>query len=385
MRRLHNQIRQYEWGSREAIATVQGRPVPSATPEAELWVGAHPASPSVIDGDGPLDGFIASAPGELLGADAFARFGARLPYLLKLLAARKPLSLQAHPDERQAAAGYAAEEAAGVARDAADRSYVDPHHKPEVLVAWTEFEVLCGFRRPAVSAELLADLGVAALDPVVAALRAGDLQGAVSTLLSWPESGRAELVAEVTTAADRLPAASAELVGLLNKEFPGDLGIVVALLLNHRTLQPGEAIWMPAGNLHSYLRGTGVEILAASDNVLRGGLTPKHVNVPELLKVLVFEPLDDPIIAPVEVADGVVSWPAPIADFRLTRVRLRPGDEPVRLAPDGPRTVLCLSGAVTVADLASGVDLVAGQAAFGGAGDGPLTFSGAGEVFLASL
>jgi mannose-6-phosphate isomerase len=385
MRRLHNRIREYEWGSREAIAAVQGRPVPSEAPEAELWVGAHPGNPSVVDGDGTLDSFIASAPSELLGADAVARFGARLPYLLKLLAASKPLSIQAHPDELQAAAGFAAEEAAGVPREAAHRSYVDPHHKPEMLVAWTDFEVLCGFRRPADSARLLAALEVAELAPVVAALARSDLRGAVSTLLTWPQEQRPGLVAGVVGAAGRLPAAQCELLGLLAKEFPGDLGIVVGLLLNHVTLRPGEAIWMPAGNMHSYLRGTGVEILAASDNVLRGGLTPKHVNVAELLKVLVFEPLDDPIVTPVEVVPGAVTWPAPIADFRLTRVRVAAAAPVGPLTPSGPRTVLCLAGTVTVTDGESSIELAAGEAAFGGAGGGSLTFAGAGEVFLASL
>ena len=204
MRRLHNRIRPYAWGSREVIARVQGRPVPSEGPEAELWVGAHPDCSSLVDGE-PLADVIASAPGDLLGAEALGRFGARLPYLLKLLAAERSLSLQAHPDARQAADGYAAEDAAGVPRDAAHRSYVDGNHKPELLVAYTEFEALCGFRPAEESAELLDALGVMALKPVVGALAVGDLREAVRALLSWPAHTRADLVEEAVAASGELP------------------------------------------------------------------------------------------------------------------------------------------------------------------------------------
>jgi mannose-6-phosphate isomerase len=157
------------------------------------------------------------------------------------------------------------------------------------------------------------------------------------------------------------------------------------LLLNHVTLAPGQAIWMPAGNMHAYLRGAGVEIMAASDNVLRGGLTPKYVNVPELLRVLRFEPLVEPIMAAVTVAPGVVTWPVPVPDFRLHEIRLDADTPSVRLDVAGPRTVLCLAGRVAVRDGQGEVSLGGGEAAFGGAHGGTLTFTGAGEAYLASL
>jgi mannose-6-phosphate isomerase len=376
MHRLRNPIRRYAWGSRSVIAGLQGRPVPSPEPEAELWIGAHPADPSTVEPDGtPLTEVIAARPAEVLGEAVVGRFGARLPYLLKLLAAGAPLSLQAHPDAAQAAAGYAAEEAAGVPRDAPHRRYVDPHHKPELLVAVAEFRALCGFREPAASAELLAGLGVPGLAPAVAALRDGDLAGAVRWLLAHPAPG--ELVSAVVKAGAPAPA------GELATSYPDDVGVVVALLLNLVTLAPGEAIFMPAGNLHAYLHGTGVELMAASDNVLRGGFTPKHVDVPELLRVLRFEPLADPVRRPVPVGPGMVTWPVPVPEFALHRVRLDGGVPRAELDLAGPLTVLCLAGEVAADDGVASVTLGAGDAGFAEAGR-RLVLAGAGEAYVAS-
>jgi mannose-6-phosphate isomerase len=385
---LDGPIRDYAWGSRTIIATMQGRPVPSAGPEAELWFGAHPAAPAQVRRDGVAVSFaevIAADPVRWLGPEAVSRFGPRLPYLLKLLAPDEPLSLQAHPDAEQARAGYAAEEAAP---PGTPRNYVDPYHKPELLVAHSRFDALCGFREPLRSAELLAAFGVPALDPVVAALRAGPdgLAEAVRTLLTWPSEDRATLVAAVTMAdvPDRFAESSA-LARRLASRYPEDPGVVVALLLNQVRLAPGEAIWMPAGNLHAYLRGAGVEILAASDNVLRGGLTGKRVDVAELLRVLRFEPLDEPVIKPVPVAPGVVTWPVPVPDFALRRVRVDSEVPRVTLLPCGTRVVLCVRGAVTVTDADGGVPLTSGLAAVGAASGGQLTLTGDGEVYVASV
>jgi mannose-6-phosphate isomerase len=393
---LRGRIRDYAWGSRTAIAELQGRPAPSPGPEAEFWLGAHPGAPATVERAGApvsLLDLVAAEPDGWLGADVAGRFGRRLPFLLKVLAAETPLSLQAHPDAEQARAGYDAEQArAGYAAEqaagaAGPRNYVDPHHKPEMLVAASPFEALCGFRDPMRSAAVLAAFGVAALDPVVAMLRTGPggLPDAVRTLLTWPESERGRLLDAVL--ASDVPVAfdsSAALARRLAERFPGDPGVLVALLLNHVILAPGEAIWMPAGNLHAYLHGTGVEILAASDNVLRGGLTPKHVDVAELIRVLRFEVLEDPVVPAVPVVDGVVTWPVPIEDFALHGVRLDDGG-PVRLELAGPRLVLCWSGRVEVRDDRGAVTLDPGGAAIGAAGAGPLVVSGTGEAYVASV
>jgi mannose-6-phosphate isomerase len=383
MQHLDAPIRGYAWGSRTAIAGLQGRPTPTEAPEAELWLGAHPGAPAVLADSGtPLDAAITADPVGLLGDDVAGEYGPRLPFLLKVLAAAEPLSLQAHPDPVQAAAGFAAEDAAGVPRNAPHRTYVDAHHKPELLVAVEEFDALCGFRSPAGSADLLAALGVPALAEVVADLRRPDpadaLRAAVTGLLRHASPGH--LVAAVVEAA--AGRRGYELVGELAARYAADAGVVLALLLNRVRLRPGEAVWMPAGNLHAYLRGLGVEIMAASDNVLRGGLTPKHVNVPELLRVLRFEVLVDPVVRPVEVSPGVDTWPVPVRDFALFRAVPRGGS--VELPGDGPRVVLCLRGEVTVDDGVAAVALRGGTAAFAAAGTKPVVVSGTGEVFQAT-
>lgn len=357
--------------------------MPSEGPEAELWLGAHPGAPASVDRAGlrvSLCDLVRDEPGQWLGQRVSERFGSRLPFLLKVLAADAPLSLQAHPDAEQARAGYAAQ--AGLPEG--QRTYSDPHHKPELLVALTPFEALCGFRDPGESAEALAAFDVPELAPVVAALRDGPagLRTAVATLLGWPAAARHELLAAVVAGPADGP--DAELARRLAKAYPGDPGVLVALLLHHVRLVPGEAIWMPAGNLHAYLSGCGVEIMAASDNVLRGGLTPKRVDVDELLGVLRFEALVDPVRAAQPVGPGVDWWPVPVDDFALHRVRLGAEVSSVTLPVPGPRVVLCAGGSITVDDGAGSLTLVSGEAAIGTAAGAPLRVDGAGVAYVAT-
>jgi mannose-6-phosphate isomerase len=362
MQPLYGQIRDYAWGSRSAIAGIQGRPTPTDGPEAELWLGAHAGAPATLP-SGPLPEALTADPAGLLGPAVVEEFGIRLPYLLKLLAAAEPLSIQAHPDEVRAREAYAA----------GHPSYTDPHHKPELLVAVDDFDALCGFRDPSDSADALEALGVDALKPVVVALRTGTveerLRGAVEALMSWPQPERAELV-DAVAAADPFAAG-------LARHYPGDVGVVVALLLNRVRLAPDEAVWMPAGNLHAYLRGTGVEIMAASDNVLRGGLTPKPMDVPELLRVLRFEVLADPVVRPVPVGPGVLTWPAPVREFALCKATVT--GEPVTVPGHGPRILLCLRGRIEV----DGLTIGAGEAGFVPAAQPTVECTGHGVVFQA--
>jgi mannose-6-phosphate isomerase len=385
-------IRPYAWGSRTALAQLQGRPAPSAGPEAELWLGAHPGDPSTVTGPaGPvrLDALLADDPKGGLGPEVAAEFGTRLPYLMKVLAADAPLSLQAHPDAEYARAAFAAQQA----DPDAPRNYTDPYHKPEMLVALTPFAALCGFRAPDVSAAVLEALDLPRLAPVIAALRGGvtGLPDAVRQLLTWPRDDRTALVEDVVRAARRAGpmhryAADLTLASDLAGHYPGDPGVLVALLLNHLTLQPGEAIWMPAGNLHAYLRGTGVELMAASDNVLRGGLTPKRVDVDELMRVLRFEVLDDPVLPSTEVAPGVVTWTVPAREFALHRIRLAGTGAPVPVPGVGPRIVLGTAGEVFVGEAhGTPVEVAAGAAAFVPADAGSITVAGVGEVFVAAV
>ncbi|GIF66078.1 putative mannose-6-phosphate isomerase ManA [Asanoa ishikariensis] len=377
MERLDSPIRDYAWGSRTVLARLQGRTAPSAGPEAELWVGAHPAAPSTLDGeDGPvsLADAIGAAPTGWLGADTVARFGPRLPFLLKLLAADAPLSLQAHPDLERASERFTA----------GDPNYVDANHKPELLVAIEPFDALCGFRDPRRSADALEALGGAPLAPIVEHLRRGEIADAVELLLTW-SGNRTDLIKLITAGKAGEPMADEfaddlALVRRLAADYPSDPGVLVALLLNHVRLTSGDAVWMPAGNLHSYLSGSGIEIMAASDNVLRGGLTPKRVDVGELLQVLRFDVLDEPVVKPIEIAQGVHTWPVPVDDFALHRVT-----RPTQLSLSGPILALCTAGEITIGDATGVVSLTPGRAAVGPAGAGPLMIAGAGEVYVASL
>lgn len=379
---LNGVIRPYAWGSRTVIAELQGRPAPSAGPEAELWLGAHPGDPSTVTGpDGPvsLATLIADDPKAQLGEQVADQFGPRLPYLLKVLAAESPLSLQAHPGEAYAKEAFARQEA----DPALPKNYTDGHHKPEMLVAITPFEALCGFRSPAVSADALAAVDLPALAPVISALRAGDLRSAVHTLLTWPSADRATLTDAVRVSTHPSLALARELVA----HYPGDPGALVALLLNHVRLAPGEAIWMPAGNLHAYLHGAGVELMAASDNVLRGGLTPKRVDVDELLAVLRFEVLDDPILPAVNLEPGVSTWPVPVPDFALYRVDLDGTRPPTEVPAGGPRIILDVAGDTFVGESVDGtpVELTPGAAAFAPAEAGRIKVAGTGTVFVATV
>lgn len=373
---LVGNVRPYAWGSRTFLAELQGRPAPTDQPEAEMWLGAHPGDPSTLRGhDGPasLADVIEADPAGQLGAPVVEEFGPRLPYLVKVLAASAPLSLQAHPDLAYARTAFAAQEA----DPSLPRNYTDANHKPEMLVALTEFQALCGFRDPSVSADVLESFGVPALAPVVAALRTGPagLAEAVRLLLSWPADDRASLVA----------AADTPLARGLAKGYPSDPGVLVALLLNHVTLRPGEAIWMPAGNLHAYLEGAGVEIMAASDNVLRGGLTPKRVDVDELLRVLRFEVLADPILPATEVAPGVSTWEVPIRDFRLYCLELSGTRPPTTVPAEGPRIILGVEGDAFVAEgHGTPVEITPGTAAFAPASAGPISAAGTGTIFVAA-
>lgn len=378
---LRNRIQHYAWGSRSAIAELSGRPSPTPEPEAELWMGAHPQAPSEILRDGAwrrLDQVIDAEPERELGARALASFGPRLPFLLKVLAAAEPLSLQAHPSLAQAEAGFAREEARGVPRDAPNRCYRDRNHKPELICALSRFHALCGFRRVDRSRELFARLGTPELELVREALNAGDLERAFRQIMTM-EPGRRARVVSATLAACRDVSgdfeAECQWALRFGELYPGDAGVVSSLLLNLVVLEPGEALYLPAGNLHAYLEGVGVELMASSDNVLRGGLTPKHVDVAELCSVLVFESGD------VEVRRAVGGrYATPAREFELSKVVA-----PARLAVTGPEIVLCTEGEVALERLASRLTLSSGQSAFVSAADGAYALTGTGGVFRATL
>ncbi|MCF8610319.1 mannose-6-phosphate isomerase, class I [Gordonia sp. HY285] len=364
MKLLAGVIRPYAWGSRTALAQMRGAPSPSAHPEAELWFGAHPASPATLESGSDLLSVIEDDPASALGAAVIDQFGPRLPYLLKILAAQEPLSLQAHPSAEQAAEGFARENASGLRFDAPERNYRDGWHKPELVVALTDFDVLAGFRDPHRTVELLRSLQVPALDPYLGLL-AGQpddtgLRAVFTTWLTLPDSVIGTLVPDTLAGAVRALERGEDRFRLelrslleLGEAYPGDPGVLASLLLNRIHLRPGEALYLAAGNLHAYLHGTAVELMANSDNVLRGGLTPKHIDVPELLRVLDFTPVSLDELTPESTTVGselVYLTPAP--EFRLSRVHLdgtglhQPSS--ISFGVSGPQIIAVLSGRITV-------------------------------------
>ncbi|ANH91834.1 mannose-6-phosphate isomerase, class I [Streptomyces sp. SAT1] len=381
MDRLDNTIRPYAWGSTTAIPHLLGVE-PSGEPQAEMWMGAHPGAPSRT-GRGTLSAVIDADPERELGAEAVARFGPRLPFLLKLLAAGAPLSLQVHPDLDQAREGYADEERRGVPADAPQRNYKDANHKPELICALTEFDGLCGFRAPAEAAALLAALDVDSLEPYVDLLRArpeeAALREVLTAILTADPEEMARTVGEAATACARLGGDHAPYAGIAH-HYPGDPGVLAAMLLNHVRLQPGEALFLGAGIPHAYLNGLGVEIMANSDNVLRCGLTPKHVDVPELLRIVRFEAADPGVLRPEAAPDGEEVYETPIDEFRLSRYVLPEGAPAHDLTLATPQILLCTAGSVRAGE----EELTPGQSVFVPAGE-KAEVSGAGTLFRATV
>ncbi|WP_369253450.1 mannose-6-phosphate isomerase, class I [Geodermatophilus amargosae] len=372
MWQMSNAVRHYRWGSRTVIPDLLGEPVPADRPYAELWMGGHPDQPSVLSTGTPLDKAIAESPAELLGPEVAGTFGARLPFLMKVLAAEAPLSLQAHPTMAQARAGFAAEEAAGVPRDDPTRTFKDPWHKPELLLALTTFEALCGFRPVEESLHCLAKLQLPELKPTIAALARGGLQAAIPQLLALSGKRRTHLVEVVAQkAASFVSAHDPEFINTyrwattLAETYPGDPGVVISLMCNHLKLAPGEAVFLPAGNLHAYLSGAGVEVMASSDNVLRGGLTSKHVDLAALIEVLDFSDGKVPVLHPV-LGPGGLRYPVPVDDFDLTRCQL--DEQAGSLGTRGPQVLLCTEGEAVLESGEEEVRLPKGQSAFVPAG-----------------
>ena len=385
----------YAWGSHTAIAELQGRPGPTAGPEAELWMGAHPSAPSGVERSGArttLDAVTAADPRGELGPECAARFGGRLPFLLKVLAAEQALSIQVHPSREQAEAGYRAENGRGLAPGDKSRNYVDDWPKPEILCALTPFEVLAGLRTTADAAALLRALGVAGLVPLADELDAtpdpAALTRALAAILTWPAAEREPLVAAVGAACGRIAAgtgpyaAACAAVVQIAAGHPGDLGVVAALLLRHAVLRPGEAVFMPAGGLHAYLRGTGVELLANSDNVVRAGLTGKHVDVPELLRLL--DPAAPvPVTEPRPAGAGIFVYDSPAPEFRLYRAEAGP-EETVLPGAGQPRIVFCAEGAALLHDGRGALKVARGESCFLSAADGAVSVSGPASLFIAT-
>lgn len=380
--RIENTPRAYAWGSTTAIAELLGS-TPSGGPEAELWLGDHPGSPARIVGD--TDG---STDAPDLAA-LLAAHGQKLPYLLKVLAAAEPLSLQAHPTIAQAREGFARENAAGIALDDPTRNYKDQLHKPELIYALSDpFIALAGFRSVDTAREELqraADAtGLTALAPYIERLTD---DAALPNVVRWLiERGdgvdlTVDAVADVAHRVETLAADSEswETVRRLARYYPGDPGVALSLLMHTVVLRRGEALYLPTGNIHSYQHGLAIEVMAASDNVLRGGLTPKHVDAAELMRVLDVRPLPEPRIHPTEPSPGVLRFEPDVVDFALTVVEPDAARGGVTVDTGGSAIALCIDGHVT---LQGSLDLDRGQAVY--SDEQTVSIHGDGRIVIAT-
>ena len=338
-------VQHYDWGSRTALGRLLGRRM-SGRPEAELWMGAHPKAPSVAllgCGRVTLDRLIAERPAETLGGSRQDRHGATLPFLFKVLALGKPVSVQAHPTRARAARGFEAEQRAGVPVDAPHRSYRDRGHKPEIVVALEPMVVLSGIRPLHEIEAALAAAGVAELAALAAPPGGRDAAAAIRQVLraalTLGDEARTRLHRRLVDGAARATAAGQLLVKLAD-HYPGDPTVIAALLLDLVELRPGQGLYNPPGQLHAFVSGAGIELMANSDNVLRAGLTSKHVDVDELLAASELRPAAPALVQPRVAGAAERVYPTPAEEFRLSVIDLEAGG---RFTPQqGPEILLLL-------------------------------------------
>ena len=376
--KITNQARNYTWGSRTLIRDYFGIPATNE-PMAEIWFGTHPGSPAVLS----------ETPAQTLSE---ALGGRQLSFLLKILAADQPLSIQAHPNSQQAVAGFERENSLGIPLAASNRNYKDDRPKPEVIVALSDFEALCGFKSLSQIDQLLEDIETHS--GVSDGLRA--MANGWRALLQQP-NGLQQLFSDISNRRGNFDGVAAELTTMadfdarfalaerLNLIYPGDPGVLLAMLMNHVYLEPGQALFLPAGNIHAYLSGLGVELMSASDNVLRGGLTAKHIDVKELENVLDFTPGEIPLVATKELTAGLVQYPCNTDEFLLYKVE--PNGE--RILADlnlpGEAIILCTAGEIAVStSLEERLVLRRSEAAYLSADAKFFTISGSGTAFLAT-
>lgn len=359
---LKNTIQEYAWGSPRAIPDLLGQRNLENKPQAELWMGAHPKAPSRVQYNGQwvsLLDLISKSPKDVLGEKTAKNFDNKLPYLFKVLAAAKPLSIQAHPNLRQAREGFKRENARRIPLDASHRNYRDDNHKPECLCALTQFWALSRFRSISGMLSYLEKVCAHGLDPEIKDLQrqptSDGLKRFYTALMSMDARRQNQVVAEALKQAQRFASDDPVFQWMLKlaDDYPNDIGVLSPILLNLICLEPGQAIFLNAGELHAYLKGLGIELMANSDNVLRGGLTPKHVDVPELLRVLEFEDKDATLLKPqASIADELV-YPSPAKEFELSVITLNKGAQYRSPVDRSVEILICTRGKATLTDYSS--------------------------------
>ncbi|HUV50203.1 MAG TPA: mannose-6-phosphate isomerase, class I [Anaerolineae bacterium] len=393
---LKNTVQEYAWGSYTAIAELSGKKSPSARPQAEFWMGAHPKAPSMVNYGGKwvsLLELIRNNPEDILGREAAQKFNNTLPYLFKVLAAAKPLSIQAHPGKMQAVKGFEKENRLKIPIDAFNRNYKDDNHKPECICALTNFWVLNGFRRVSEILLLMEKICPQSLAGALVDLRnQPDKQGLknfFSILLTMESDRKKQVIDDVIVNAERFSENDnlfKWMIKLYN-EYKADIGVFSPILLNLICLKPGQAMFIPPGALHAYLDGVGIELMANSDNVLRGGLTPKHVDVRELLSVLDFEEKGINIIASKKCKDFEMIYPSPAEEFVLSVISVNKEiayKSPVKRSIE---IILCTDGKALITDMDNNIaiDLNKGVSVVIPAGVQNYTINGKATLYKAAV
>lgn len=390
--RLENPIRRYAWGSHEWLAQIRGMASPTLEPEAELWIGAHDADPSLVLNEGPLNRLISDDPEHFLGSLVRKKFGQGLPFLLKVLAVAQPLSLQVHPTLEQAKAGYLEESEAGLSIHSNRRTFVDGNHKPELLVAVSDFYALVGFRAideivslvESLVTEGATGLATRILEPLEISPTDQGLRDVIKSLVGQPDE--ISLVEEVVGAAKKIEsgkgryAESAHWFIKIAQLFPTRPDVVATLLLNLVHLTPGDAIYVAPGQIHSYLGGLGIEIMSSSDNVVRGGLTPKHVDVPSFLSMVDWTP---GVIHRIEgiAVDAITTWTPPTDDFVLSRIDCL--GELDNLKVKAPLVLFALSNSAVISRGSEEIEIKQGDSVFVVPGS-PIAISGVSTLWCGS-
>jgi len=358
---LQNKIQYYAWGSPTAIPDLLQTPNPSSKPWAELWMGAHPKAPSLVNCEGhwrSLVDLIQQQPHHILGHKIAEKFHNKLPYLFKVLAAAKPLSIQAHPDLDQAREGFERENARNIRLNSPIRNYKDDNHKPECICALSEFYALYGFRTISEIAAMMTTACPVGLSKNLEKLKANPdahgLKKFYTELMTMDPSNQKRIIGEALQNVHNISDQdTVSWIKRLAKEYPSDIGVLSPMLLNLIFLQPGQALFLPAGELHAYLAGMGVELMANSDNVLRGGLTAKHIDLPELLKVVNFEPRSIDLLKTEDRDENEKIYINPAREFDLSLISVSAEHPYLSSSDRSAEILLCTDGEAWMQDIGS--------------------------------
>lgn len=384
MQKLINSVQNYAWGSKTALTELYGIANPSQQPMAELWMGAHPKSSSRIEGaDGKavsLRDVIERDKATLLGESVAKRFG-ELPFLFKVLCAAQPLSIQVHPNKHNSEIGFAKENAAGIPMDATERNYKDPNHKPELVFALTPFLAMNAFREFSEIVSLLQPVSGAhtAIAHFLQEPNAERLSQLFASLLNMQGDEKSRALAVLKAALNNQQGEPWQTIRVISEFYPDDSGLFSPLLLNVVKLNPGEAMFLFAETPHAYLQGVALEVMANSDNVLRAGLTPKYIDIPELVANVKFvaKPADQLLTTPVKHG-AELDFPIPVEDFAFSLHDL--SAQETAISQQSAAILFCVEGEAVLSKGEQRLVLKPGESAFIGADESPVNASGVGRL-----